>query len=226
MGDVPPLTLQWQDGYALSPKDTNYVYENTLYNSVTLVVDLNWESLLNADLTNGTLLFSINDSNEKNHGMGLYVDKGGKHLDAWVNNKDAYLAIDLKYSDISDAELYTNAAIVFTSYDTKGAKSFFESRLYLSTDNGMSYTLKLGDITDEGWDDGGFDSISSFSYNGEYVNKMDVYNSYLNPGEEHLVAIRNLKNDSPPGTDSTIPEPTTATLSLLALAGLAARRRR
>ena len=57
MGDVPPLTLQWQNGYALSPKDTNYVYEDMLYNSVTLVVDLNWKSLLNADQTNGTLFF-------------------------------------------------------------------------------------------------------------------------------------------------------------------------
>ena len=158
--------------------------------------------------------------------MGLYVDNGGKHLDAWVNNKDAYLAIDLKYSEISNAELYTNAAIVFTSYDTQGSNSFFESRLYLSTDNGMTYTLTLEGITKDGWADGGFDSISSFSYNGKYVNKMDVYNSLLDPREEHLVAISNLKNDSTPGTDSTIPEPTTATLSLLALAGLAVRRRR
>ncbi len=225
MGDVSPLTLQWQDGYALSPQGTNYVYADSLYNAVTLVVDLNWEALLNAEQTDGTLLFSINDSNEKNHGMGLFVDDGGRHMDAWVNGQDAYKAIDLKYSEISDTVLYTNAALVFTSYDMQGTYSYFESRLYLSTDNGMTYTLTLEGITPRGCDDGGFGSIGSFSYNGEYVNKMDVYNSYLDP-EEQLIAISNLKNDSTPGTDSTIPEPTTATLSLLALAGLAARRRR
>ena len=218
MAEVTPLTLQWQDGYAASPKDTNYVYTDSLYNTVTMVADLNWDALLNAGLTNGTFLFSTNDANGKNHGMGLYVDGGGKHLDAWVNGKDAYLAIDLKYSVIDDLETYTDAALVFTTYDMQSTNSYFEALLYLTADNGETYNLTLEGVTANGYSDGGFDSIASFSFNDEYVDKMDVYNTYLMPGEQ-LEAIGKLNTPA-------VPEPTTTTLSLLALAGLAARRRR
>ena len=54
------------------------------------------------------------------------------------------------------------------------------------------------------------------------VGNIEVYGSVLSP-EEMAAAMTNLANPAP---TPSVPEPTTATLSLLALAGLAARRRR
>ncbi|MBR3944909.1 MAG: PEP-CTERM sorting domain-containing protein, partial [Akkermansia sp.] len=54
---------------------------------------------------------------------------------------------------------------------------------------------------------------------GENISNLAVYDSVLDP--DAIKAVMKNTADSP-----TIPEPATATLSLLALAGLAARRRR
>ncbi|MBQ4635648.1 MAG: PEP-CTERM sorting domain-containing protein [Akkermansia sp.] len=96
-----------------------------------------------------------------------------------------------------------------------------------------------------------YDSMGKFSWSGSYkresdaldftsistllkssaIGKIDIYNTVLE-GDDIAAAIDYLLNpnvqpDTPGGSDSpTVPEPTTATLSLLALAGLAARRRR
>lgn len=219
MAEVTPLTLQWEDGYAASPQGAKYnEYAEGMYNTVTLVVDLNWDALLTDESTE-TPIFSANAANGKYIGMGLFVGNS-KYLDAWINDVDEVDTISFKYSAIDNFRSYTDAAFVFTSYDFKEGKSYFEAYLYLSADNGETYTLELRTNPKKttACDNGGFDTIASFSYDSEYVNKMDVYDTYLMPSE-HLEAISKLNTAS-------VPEPTTATLSLLALAGLAARRRR
>ena len=57
---------------------------------------------------------------------------------------------------------------------------------------------------------------------GDYIEECDERNS------DNALTLDALKGNNPPSTpgDGNIPEPTTASLSLLALAGLAARRRR
>ena len=59
------------------------------------------------------------------------------------------------------------------------------------------------------------------------VTNLQLYNVALE-GDQIQTALNTLKGNTPPSTpgDGNVPEPTTATLSLLALAGLAAHRRR
>lgn len=64
-------------------------------------------------------------------------------------------------------------------------------------------------------------TVTSLSKNSA-VSEIEVYGSLLSP-DEMAAAMTNLANPAP---TPSVPEPTTATLSLLALAGLAARRRR
>lgn len=224
-----PLILTWDKGEATPAEGTKFEYEG-LSNSVTIVAELNWSVLLGASQTNGTPIFTVNDGNGKNHGMDIYVDAKGKYFDQWINNKDIYGngAITLAYAGYKakDFSGVTNAIFFYTTYDMGGNYTAFETRICLSYDNGVSFTLEptLEGIAPKGYADGGFDTIASFTYNETYVNKMDVYNTYL-MGDEYSDAINRIMGVTLP-EDNTIPEPTTATLSLLALAGLAARRRR
>ena len=61
-----------------------------------------------------------------------------------------------------------------------------------------------------------FNSVKSIEFDSSVLG-ADIYYSGVTVGEAKTLGINGIK---------TIPEPTTATLSLLALAGLAARRRR
>ena len=88
----------------------------------------------------------------------------------------------------------------------------FQDKVTFTTaiQKGVTYTLSVagasGTMTPTlTWGDGGSETLTS--YNGK-MNGDAALTSVLNPGT------------------ITVPEPTTATLSLLALAGLAARRRR
>ncbi len=79
-----------------------------------------------------------------------------------------------------------------------------------------------------GWtDNDGYHTISDlFTYTGEgeFTPQIDGYVTIKTSNSENTQAV--VKFDPVSGTVALVPEPTTATLSLLALAGLAARRRR
>lgn len=70
-------------------------------------------------------------------------------------------------------------------------------------------------------------SYTAFTINADYVNRDQValYNGALTENQDLYEIAKSLLPSSP-SSDDNIPEPATATLSLLALAGLAARRRR
>lgn len=68
-------------------------------------------------------------------------------------------------------------------------------------------------------------SVDTLKIYTNCVDSLQVYNETMDGKQAQALALSMMEN-STPGTDNTVPEPTTATLSLLALAGLAARRRR
>ena len=85
---------------------------------------------------------------------------------------------------------------------------------YLTVFTGDAYTTFNGGGTNLKWS-GGFETVDSLSVSTDYVTGVALFNSALTQTEVSTFH-----------QDYMIPEPATATLSLLALAGLAARRRR
>ncbi len=226
---VEPITLNWENGTAFVPEGIKF--EQPKYNAVTIVAELDWNAIDEAGKTEGAFLFTVNDAMNHNHGMCLYSGKT-KHIDAWFNGADTYSALDfpLQYENGTDLiSQSTHAVLLYTAYDilvyVEGklvSTSYVWAQLYLSFDKGESYTLTHDMSQPKGWQDGDFGTITSFSYDSAYVSNIDVYNTCLEE-KDVAAAIDHVTKGS---SNSSIPEPTTATLSLLALAGLAARRRR
>ncbi|MBR5213269.1 MAG: hypothetical protein IKV92_03315 [Akkermansia sp.] len=100
------------------------------------------------------------------------------------------------------------AALTMVHNNTSNTQ-FYLSVSYL---DGSIYTL-AGTQGNLKWKDG-ISAITSLSFNSNAVTSIDVYDGALAASE----AVSK--------TTAQLPEPTTATLSLLALAGFAARRRR
>lgn len=114
----------------------------------------------------------------------------------WDNIGSIALTLSYKYQDDNSTAIGTNVAIAV--YDKNGDLL------------GSSYGSNTGLRTDS--------SLTSIAFN-DAVTSAYLYNQYLAKDD-----VTSLTQEL--GKAALIPEPTTATLSLLALAGLAARRRR
>ena len=229
-----PLELNWNDNEANLTKDANnndISYDNgPLSNSISVAVTLNWDAMMNAAKTNGTSIFEIGMSNNTNQGLCVYSG-GSKYIDAWLNNADfpdyysEDTGISIKYSSLTDV---STAALVFTSYHgSKSVTTYFDATLYLWDKYGNLITTMKNDDGIESYSNSlNGASIQNIAFNQNFVENIAVYNQYIY-GDEALAAATAVTFPSAPTPgDGNIPEPTTATLSLLALAGLAARRRR
>ena len=158
-------------------------------------------SLTDKALTNDTLIFSsvaVIDSNNNNYASSTDL------LRVMANGS-------LKSGDNqSDAGLITaNTPVTLTLV-------FLAKQDLDKTDIGGTFLVYVGDTGESG------DAVISYDVN-ERVTFVENSSSRLwtNTGAEEFTKIALYS-----GGVVTVPEPTTATLSLLALAGLAARRRR
>ena len=102
----------------------------------------------------------------------------------------------------------TGAALTMVHNDKSNSQVY----LTVAYTDGTTYTL-AGTQSDLKWS-GGIGAISDLRLNTNIVNYVEVYSGALSSAEVLTHATQ------------LVPEPTTATLSLLALCGLAARRRR
>lgn len=123
----------------------------------------------------------------------------------------------LQVSDTQGNVLGVSDAVTYTS-NTNGAYnvgtfSFEGQNITLSSTAAYTYT-----IVTKSEETGAFTPVNNFAY-GEFNPYVSSSKGFFIDGNSGYQPIVSIKTQS-------IPEPTTATLSLLALAGLAARRRR
>ena len=215
---VEPITLNWENGTAEFAPNTFGVVDN----SVTVAVELNWEAVKKCDVD--TCIFSLNDASHTKLGMGVEV-ASNKYIDLWYKDRVNYDYISEKLTpSITSA---AQAVLVYTSQIVASNTYTLDAYLYLYDESGELLNpgaLCFGPKVTDG--DIMFGTITGISYNAEMVNdgKIEVYNRFVSNENDAAAVAEHVKLSSS-SSNSSIPEPTTATLSLLALAGLAARRR-
>lgn len=208
--------------------DLTHTYTEDSEQSITVAVSLNWAEVCKLD--DDAYFFQINDTDITSsaiEGMGIDIASGGKaYVGSWLVSKNmpegGYFsnALDLELS--SDWKIAKYATLVFTSQKT-GDDYNMHAYFYLWDANGTPLPT-TGDP--EGTASRGipsFGNIGSITINSALVSGIEVYTDIFEQSEAISVSQQFVNKAMGGGT---IPEPTTATLSLLALAGLAARRRR
>ncbi len=112
------------------------------------------------------------------------------------------------------------AGEVFTGYLLVGSQKDTIDNLTL-TGLAEGYTMQYATATGDG-----FSSTAAFTSGAHYTTLVKITGTFADDATTVAFTSTNLKNGFAMAAYKVIPEPATATLSLLALAGLAARRRR
>ena len=190
-----------------------------------------------------TLTFTIADTFQKAHGTGTTIFTLATLSDkAWtINQQDGrYLGLGDGGSPDGSYDSRNDATVNFVDTDTAGANStadysgwFYDSGSNGTALGGASFTIASGngytDITFTTADGSRSITLNRSTFLGLAHNGA-AGNSVIKFEEIELSSVSIKYDDGtltiPAKETPAIPEPTTATLSLLALAGLAARRRR
>lgn len=203
------------------------------HSNITLVFNLATENFDNyvGDPTQIAMLH--NNDGKTSVGVAFGEYGGNMELYRQINSQ----AATSKYITLPSASYYS---VVLSSYQITGqitdqitGKTFWSATLYswkpgdndeLIGDpktNGLWQISWNEDQTSEDMD------ISLITLDPGIIQTAHMYNTVLTGDAAEEAAKLVITTSTPGGSDSpTVPEPTTATLSLLALAGLAARRRR
>lgn len=204
-------------------------------NAFSVVLTLDFKALSSGGgdlfLVNGTTHYPSlpNDTNPASWGMKhyyMYEDYG------WDYYEESNLYGVANSSQNSQAINYNllnkqpDYADVVYSYKVENNESVLTTTMYfyngnhekIDNDYVKTYTNNKNYLT----------TYTSIDVLSSAVTNLQLYNVALEGDEQIQTALNTLKGNTPPSTpgDGNVPEPATATLSLLALAGLAARRRR
>lgn len=203
-------------------------------NAFSVVLTLDFKALSSGGgdlfLVNGTTHYPSlpNDTNPASWGMKhyyMYEDYG------WYYDEYSNLYGVANSSQNSQAINYNllnkqpDYADVVYSYKVENNKSVLTTTMYFYNGNHEKIDDYVDTYTNSNYYLTTYTSIDVLS---SAVTNLQLYNVALEGDEQIQTALNTLKGNTPPSTpgDGNVPEPTTATLSLLALAGLAARRRR
>lgn len=190
------------------PEGLNYVYGNwpgSVNNSLAFSIDI--DQLFNADQIGTTDIITLNSLTVKipNNGWAF----GGNRV------------VTLTVQGQEDTYTYTNT---MTSIGRNGGDLTLSGINWegLTKDTMLTFAISSNNedctVALAGSQNGVWSGVTTFDTTGaEWINKNDGYTD-VETNAAPLVSLGI--------TTAPIPEPTTATLSLLALAGLAARRRR
>lgn len=186
-------------------------------NAVTVAVTLNVDVIkeyFGEQVGTSHMLVSVTGNNAIGVGTLVKNDTNEYFSGAWNQTID-YTPTGID-TDMGRADLWANAdsaSLVFSADRTTGARVVFTMNY---TDGTVFQTSgTAGSVKSGSW------SASGLILDTAAVTSVAMYNAYITIDEAKAVGLNMLPESAP-----VVPEPATATLSLLALAGLAARRRR
>ena len=218
-----PLTLKWNEDCAAVFPENTFDWSD----SVTVAIDLNMEQIRNLNNPNDDVyIFALsttkNPVNDKQHGISFEITKEEEKFIDYLSYNSPFDYKTFSY-ELKEALLGADtAALVYTSTFIGNASDLtYQMNVYLYLYDSIGSLIlpetHLGNFAYT-YDYSGNGRNTSIIYNQDFVNNINVYAGIQ---DADIVAERVLTPSSP-----NVPEPTSATLSLLALAGLATRRRR
>ena len=190
-------------------------------NAVTVALTLNADVLKGYfQLNSGScMITSVTGNNAI--GVGTLVKNGLEYFSGAWNSTIDYTPSGVD-TDMGRAALWENvqeASLVFSADRTTGARVIF-TLTYTDGKDAFQTSGTAGSVKSSGWVPAGlYVDVTA-------VESIAMYNSYITLEDAKSIGLDLATVPTNPDSGATIPEPTTATLSLLALAGLAARRRR
>lgn len=188
---------------------------NTNNNSITIAMTLDWHALIGIEKHR---IISIQNNNGSN---GVGVGYVGKHKTDDLNltyidiNGDFYTDKNKYgngYESVATYPTITDCVLIFTNSGI--TTTDFKAWLYVWSDSDTPNVYATNYTKDTGLEK--LEQIVFASNYRDYADNIHVYMGIVDDIDALATTTKN----------ASIPEPTTATLSLLALAGLAARRRR
>lgn len=221
------LTIDNKENNAKS----SYDFKSTTIEA-TVAINLKLNNLL--DLEEDATIFTLegpHTGGERTVKVGLGIDISGPYMDAVTASGFNYTYLDMELSNTL-IDQAAHGIVVFTlNQDPDSGKVALSELLFLYDKDGQMLTNAPYAGMFRNTYSADYGSFTMFNINKDLFYEAQVYNSVLDDKSKYNLAdemiASYLGSSTPGGSDSpTIPEPTTATLSLLALAGLAARRRR
>jgi MYXO-CTERM domain-containing protein len=208
--------------------------------TVAIILDLDTMIQTPASSDSVTLLFSMDGvatrsgteydyraglSLYENHVMGSYGTSS--QWDSAIPKSAITTTASGDYQSLKDVcpwaniQDVTGVSMVMTGGKRSDGKDTINAYVYVMMANGDIVSYKGNKY----WSSYVMDRYTALTIGSDFVDSVRVYD-YNMTDAETLAEAKAMLGSSNSGGDGNIPEPTTATLSLLALAGLAARRRR